>query len=145
MNNNIESLLNLNLGDVDTRKPILAANQYNLKIVDVQLVDSSDQTSKNIQVQLATLEPHETESGEQVGEGFRLFDVMSLKDSAMEMTTRKLAQLHQSALGKGAAGSFAQMHEAYKGRVVSAKVKVKPEKDGYERGNAISEYVVADA
>jgi hypothetical protein len=138
-------ILNEDLSSVDTSLPalpLLNKGDYVFEVKKCERIESN-KTPGNfaINIGLSLTQPATSPTGETVPAGAYVWDRINLQPSGgltKEMIQKSLKAFRQACTGnaEGAFGDPAQ----YIGSHVTARIKIRPAKDGYDESNAVSYY-----
>lgn len=123
------SLLEENLGDVETTFPILNAGPVDLVISEAKLEPTKSGNGYMLNLKLKTAMPWQTTTGATKGPGFPMRHGIFIphrtaeNEDAVAMSKQRLAQLKLSAFGTKEGGFGAP--DTYVGRTVTARVTIK--------------------
>lgn len=138
-------LMDVNVSDIDTSFPRLAANVYTLKIDTAEIVDNKAGTGKNLKVSLSTTESATSTQGETLSPGVKLINNLSLTSTEKYSPTsiaKAVASLMQSAGLNGTPKSLIADPSKLVGLLVTAKVGIQKETDEYSESNTIKAFIV---
>lgn len=137
--------MDVNVSDIDTSFPRLAANVYTLKVTSAELVDNKAGTGKNLKVQLETTENATSMQGETLSPGVKLTNNLSITPTekySQNSIAKAVASLMQSAGLEGTPKTLINDPSQLVGKLVTAKVGIQKETDEYLESNTIKAFVV---
>lgn len=138
------SLLEENLGDVETTFPVLNAGTVDFVISDAKLETTKTGNGYMLNLKLKTAIPWQTTTGATKGPGFPMRAGLFIphrtgeNDEAVAMAKQKLAQLKLSAFGTKD-GGFGKP-ETYIGRTITARIGIRNDPQ-YGVQNEVQAYV----
>lgn len=136
----LNSLLNSELGNVDTSQPLLKG-LAELKVIEVTIKDNKAGDGSGINCTFALVNPMIATNGQPVNAGFKVFHNVSLKETpkySPAMIQVNIARLREGITGSKA-GSFAPV-EQYEGMTFMAQLAPKMD-DQYGDKTVIARFV----
>lgn len=137
--------MDIDVSDVDTSFPRLAANVYTLEVSKSEVVDNKAGTGKNLKVQLKTVEPSISTEGEPLPAGTFITTNISLTPTerySQASVNKAVTLLMQSAGLTGKISIVRDNPAILEGKQVTAKVGIQKETDEYPESNKIIAFVV---
>lgn len=136
--------LDMDLSTVKTDFPLLADGYYEVSIKKAEVV-TSKKGGEMVKIELQTIGPSLSRTGEQLAPGSVLFDQMMLAPSGKgtwEMVMRNVGALVQSLGLTGVnMGNIKTQIPTLQGRTLRIQVGYEPAKDGYREKNVVAKYV----
>lgn len=137
--------MDIDVSDVDTSFPRLAANVYELEISKAEVVDNKAGTGKNLKVQLKTTAPATSTEGEPMVAGTFITTNISLTPTekySQDSINKAVTLLMKSAGLTGKISAVRDNPSSLEGKRVTAKVGINKATDEYPESNKIVAFVV---
>lgn len=143
MTTNVDPM-DMNVSDIDTSFPRLAANVYELEITSADKVDNKAGTGQNLKVSMKTTSEGISTQGEKLPAGVLLTSNISMTPTekySQQSIAKALASLMKSAGLTGSPRSLIDDPGQLIGKVVTAKVGVQKETDEYPESNSVKSFL----
>tara|TARA_R110000787_G_scaffold8323_5_gene27794 strand:- start:401 stop:844 length:444 start_codon:yes stop_codon:yes gene_type:complete len=145
MSDELNALLNEDLGDIDTSRPILKETIATMRVKEMQVKSNKAETGNNLEITLVTMETLPNRKGDDVNANFPVFDIISLTPTEKydaDAIKRRLKEVRVAVHGPGE-GAFGTPAE-YIGLELEVKIGIQEDKTGkYSDRNVIKRYLPA--
>lgn len=138
--------LDMDLTTVKTDFPLLADGHYDLVIKKSEVATSS-KGGKMWKLELKTITPALSRTGEQIAPGSTVFDQAMLEatgNSTNEIVQRGVGAVLQAILPPGSGINFGNIQQnipTFTGKTLRAQIGYEPAQKGYREKNVVAKYV----